>query len=247
MDSYGAKLRVRSVTDFVNLVSAKKNLGLTEAAQGVALMPSYLKKSKTGGVIGQRPASNRFRRTANIALKLGLVKLQDREGVELHRYGNETNVNFSCEVKEVKVLRERLGFLDLGKLESGHSASPHLLAAKSFLSVSSDTIDQVLDKYNQKSQQMLETHTALFNLKIEGVISEFKGLERDALLRLNEVSTRLKTIEDRVSETVEAASKYQSQLDTVSKGMEKIDLLLIDLVGRLKRVKTGFFRYLLGG
>ena len=222
-------LNTRAVADFVGLVTLKgNNLSALVPAEIVDQMPDYFSQNREGEDINRKAADNRAKKAANTAIRLGLVEAKDHQGNLVEKYDGEANVSFTTGVQSLEFIRERLDLLDLDLLNKREVTNNHLLAARSFLDMGSENVGELADRYTS-----LVKESADATLSVATDIQDLSDRLQLVVNHVNAVVSKVDTLEDNVI-------RFGSTLD-------RVESILSDLVERLKRVKTGFFSFLLGG
>ena len=222
-------LNTRAVADFVGLVTLKgNNLSALVPAEIVDQMPDYFSQNREGEDINRKAADNRAKKAANTAIRLGLVEAKDHQGNLVEKYDGEANVSFTTGVQSLEFIRERLDLLDLDLLNKREVTNNHLLAARSFLDMGSENVGELADRYTS-----LVKESADATLSVATDIQDLSDRLQLMVNHVNAVVSKVDTLEDNVI-------RFGSTLD-------RVESILSDLVERLKRVKTGFFSFLLGG
>ena len=222
-------LNTRAVADFVGLVTLKgNNLSALVPAEIVDQMPDYLSQNREGGDINRKAADNRAKKAANTAIRLGLVEAKDHQGNLVEKYDGQANVSFTTGVQSLEFIRERLDLLDLDLLNKREVTNNHLLAARSFLDMGSENVGELADRYTS-----LVKESADATMSVATDIQDLSDRLQLVVNHVNAVVSKVDTLEDNVI-------RFGSTLD-------RVESILSDLVERLKRVKTGFFSFLLGG
>ena len=222
-------LNTRAVADFVGLVTLKgNNLSALVPAEIVDQMPDYLSQNREGGDINRKAADNRAKKAANTAIRLGLVEAKDHQGNLVEKYDGQANVSFTTGVQSLEFIRERLDLLDLDLLNKREVTNNHLLAARFFLDMGSENVGELADRYTS-----LVKESADATLSVATDIQDLSDRLQLVVNHVNAVVSKVDTLEDNVI-------RFGSTLD-------RVESILSDLVERLKRVKTGFFSFLLGG
>ena len=222
-------LNTRAVADFVGLVTLKgNNLSALVPAEIVDQMPDYFSQNREGEDINRKAADNRAKKAANTAIRLGLVEAKDHQGNLVEKYDGQANVSFTTGVQSLEFIRERLDLLDLDLLNKREVTNNHLLAARSFLDMGSENVGELADRYTS-----LVKESADATLSVATDIQDLSDRLQLMVNHVNAVVSKVDTLEDNVI-------RFGSTLD-------RVESILSDLVERLKRVKTGFFSFLLGG
>ena len=222
-------LNTRAVADFVGLVTLKgNNLSALVPAEIVDQMPDYFSQNREGGDINRKAADNRATKAANTAIRLGLVEAKDHQGNLVEKYDGQANVSFTTGVQSLEFIRERLDLLDLDLLNKREVTNNHLLAARSFLDMGSENVGELADRYTS-----LVKESADATMSVATDIQDLSDRLQLVVNHVNAVVSKVDTLEDNVI-------RFGSTLD-------RVESILSDLVERLKRVKTGFFSFLLGG
>ena len=222
-------LNTRAVADFVGLVTLKgNNLSALVPAEIVDQMPDYFSQNREGEDINRKAADNRAKKAANTAIRLGLVEAKDHQGNLVEKYDGQANVSFTTGVQSLEFIRERLDLLDLDLLNKREVTNNHLLAARSFLDMGSENVGELADRYTS-----LVKESADATLSVATDIQDLSDRLQLVVNHVNAVVSKVDTLEDNVI-------RFGSTLD-------RVESILSDLVERLKRVKTGFFSFLLGG
>ena len=222
-------LNTRAVADFVGLITLRdNNLSALVPAEIVDQMPDYLSQNREGGDINRKAADNRAKKAANTAIRLGLVEAKDHQGNLMEKYEGQANVSFSTGVQSLEFIRERLDLLDLDLLNKREITNNHLLAARSFLDMGSENVGELADRYTS-----LVKESADATMSVATDIQDLSDRLQLMVNHVNAVVSKVDTLEDNVI-------RFGSTLD-------RVESILSDLVERLKRVKTGFFSFLLGG
>ena len=222
-------LNTRAVADFVGLVTLKgNNLSALVPAEIVDQMPDYFSQNREGGDINRKAADNRAKKAANTAIRLGLVEAKDHQGNLVEKYDGQANVSFTTGVQSLEFIRERLDLLDLDLLNKREVTNNHLLAARSFLDMGSENVGELADRYT-----CLVKESADATMSVATDIQDLSDRLQLVVNHVNAVVSKVDTLEDNVI-------RFGSTLD-------RVESILSDLVERLKRVKTGFFSFLLGG
>ena len=222
-------LNTRAVADFVGLVTLKgNNLSALVPAEIVDQMPDYFSQNREGEDINRKAADNRAKKAANTAIRLGLVEAKDHQGNLVEKYDGQANVSFTTGVQSLEFIRERLDLLDLDLLNKREVTNNHLLAARSFLDMGSENVGELADRYTS-----LVKESADATLSVATDIQDLSDRLQLVVNHVNAVVSKVDTLEDNVI-------RFGSTLD-------RVESIISDLVERLKRVKTGFFSFLLGG
>ena len=222
-------LNTRAVADFVGLVTLKgNNLSALVPAEIVDQMPDYFSQNREGEDINRKEADNRAKKAANTAIRLGLVEAKDHQGNLVEKYDGQANVSFTTGVQSLEFIRERLDLLDLDLLNKREVTNNHLLAARSFLDMGSENVGELADRYTS-----LVKESADATMSVATDIQDLSDRLQLVVNHVNAVVSKVDTLEDNVI-------RFGSTLD-------RVESILSDLVERLKRVKTGFFSFLLGG
>ena len=222
-------LNTRAVADFVGLVTLKgNNLSALVPAEIVDQMPDYFSQNREGEDINRKAADNRAKKAANTAIRLGLVEAKDHQGNLVEKYDGQANVSFTTGVQSLEFIRERLDLLDLDLLNKREVTNNHLLAARSFLDMGSENVGELADRYTS-----LVKESADATMSVATDIQDLSDRLQLVVNHVNAVVSKVDTLEDNVI-------RFGSTLD-------RVESILSDLVERLKRVKTGFFSFLLGG
>ena len=222
-------LNTRAVADFVGLVTLKgNNLSALVPAEIVDQMPDYFSQNREGEDINRKAADNRAKKAANTAIRLGLVEAKDHQGNLVEKYDGQANLSFTTGVQSLEFIRERLDLLDLDLLNKREVTNNHLLAARSFLDMGSENVGELADRYTS-----LVKESADATMSVATDIQDLSDRLQLVVNHVNAVVSKVDTLEDNVI-------RFGSTLD-------RVESILSDLVERLKRVKTGFFSFLLGG
>ncbi|MBR52211.1 hypothetical protein CMK19_00405 [Candidatus Poribacteria bacterium] len=222
-------LNTRAVADFVGLITLKgNNLSALVPAEIVDQMPDYFSQNREGEDINRKAADNRAKKAANTAIRLGLVEAKDHQGNLVEKYDGQANVSFTTGVQSLEFIRERLDLLDLDLLNKREVTNNHLLAARSFLDMGSENVGELADRYTS-----LVKESADATMSVATDIQDLSDRLQLVVNHVNAVVSKVDTLEDNVI-------RFGSTLD-------RVESILSDLVERLKRVKTGFFSFLLGG
>ena len=213
----------------VGLVTLKgNNLSALVPAEIVDQMPDYFSQNREGEDINRKAADNRAKKAANTAIRLGLVEAKDHQGNLVEKYDGQANLSFTTGVQSLEFIRERLDLLDLDLLNKREVTNNHLLAARSFLDMGSENVGELADRYTS-----LVKESADATMSVATDIQDLSDRLQLVVNHVNAVVSKVDTLEDNVI-------RFGSTLD-------RVESILSDLVERLKRVKTGFFSFLLGG
>ena len=118
--------------------------------------------------------------------------------------------------------------LDFDFLNKREVTNNHLLAARSILDMGSENVGELADRYTS-----LVKESADATMSVATDIQDLSDRLQLMVNHVNAVVSKVDTLEDNVI-------RFGSTLD-------RVESILSDLVERLKRVKTGFFSFLLGG
>ena len=222
-------LNTRAVADFVGLVTLKgNNLSALVPAEIVDQMPDYLSQNREGGDINRKAADNRAKKAANTAIRLGLVEAKDHQGNLIEKYEGQANVSFSTGVQSLEFIRERLDLLDLDLLNKREITNNHLLAARSFLDMGSENVGELADRYTS-------------------LVKESSDATLSVATDIQDLSDRLQLLANNFGAVVSKVDTLEDNVIRFGSSLDRVESILSDLVERLKKVKTGFFSFLLGG
>tara|TARA_R100000808_G_C2123851_1_gene134510 strand:- start:337 stop:1017 length:681 start_codon:yes stop_codon:yes gene_type:complete len=222
-------LNTRAVADFVGLITLRdNNLSALVPAEIVDQMPDYLSQNREGGDINRKAADNRAKKAANTAIRLGLVEAKDHQGNLIEKYEGQANVSFSTGVQSLEFIRERLDLLDLDLLNKREITNNHLLAARSFLDMGSENVGELADRY-----------TSLVKESADATLSVATDIQ--------DLSDRLQLLANNFGAVVSKVDTLEDNVIRFGSSLDRVESILSDLVERLKKVKTGFFSFLLGG
>ena len=222
-------LNTRAVADFVGLVTLKgNNLSALVPAEIVDQMPDYFSQNREGGDINRKAADNRAKKAANTAIRLGLVEAKDHQGNLIEKYEGQANVSFSTGVQSLEFIRERLDLLDLDLLNKREITNNHLLAARSFLDMGSENVGELADRYTS-------------------LVKESSDATLSVATDIQDLSDRLQLLANNFGAVVSKVDTLEDNVIRFGSSLDRVESILSDLVERLKKVKTGFFSFLLGG
>ena len=222
-------LNTRAVADFVGLITLRdNNLSALVPAEIVDQMPDYLSQNREGGDINRKAADNRAKKAANTAIRLGLVEAKDHQGNLIEKYEGQANVSFSTGVQSLEFIRERLDLLDLDLLNKREITNNHLLAARSFLDMGSENVGELADRYTS-------------------LVKESSDATLSVATEIQDLSDRLQLLANNFGAVVSKVDTLEDNVIRFGSSLDRVESILSDLVERLKKVKTGFFSFLLGG
>lgn len=222
-------LNTRAVADFVGLITLRdNNLSALVPAEIVDQMPDYLSQNREGGDINRKAADNRAKKAANTAIRLGLVEAKDHQGNLIEKYEGQANVSFSTGVQSLEFIRERLDLLDLDLLNKREITNNHLLAARSFLDMGSENVGELADRYTS-------------------LVKESSDATLSVATDIQDLSDRLQLLANNFGAVVSKVDTLEDNVIRFGSSLDRVESILSDLVERLKKVKTGFFSFLLGG
>ena len=222
-------LNTRAVADFVGLVTLKgNNLSALVPAEIVDQMPDYFSQNREGEDINRKEADNRAKKAANTAIRLGLVEAKDHQGNLVEKYDGQANVSFTTGVQSLEFIRERLDLLDLDLLNKREVTNNHLLAARSFLDMGSENVGELADRYTS-------------------LVKESADATMSVATDIQDLSDRLQLVVNHVNAVVSKVDTLEDNVIRFGSSLDRVESILSDLVERLKKVKTGFFSFLLGG
>ena len=222
-------LNTRAVADFVGLITLRdNNLSALVPAEIVDQMPDYLSQNRDGGDINRKAADNRAKKAANTAIRLGLVEAKDHQGNLIEKYEGQANVSFTTGVQSLEFIRERLDLLDLDLLNKREITNNHLLAARSFLDMGSENVGELADRYTS-------------------LVKESSDATLSVATDIQDLSDRLQLLANNFGAVVSKVDTLEDNVIRFGSSLDRVESILSDLVERLKKVKTGFFSFLLGG
>ena len=222
-------LNTRAVADFVGLITLRdNNLSALVPAEIVDQMPDYFSQNREGGDINRKAADNRAKKAANTAIRLGLVEAKDHQGNLIEKYEGQANVSFSTGVQSLEFIRERLDLLDLDLLNKREITNNHLLAARSFLDMGSENVGELADRYTS-------------------LVKESSDATLSVATDIQDLSDRLQLLANNFGAVVSKVDTLEDNVIRFGSSLDRVESILSDLVERLKKVKTGFFSFLLGG
>ena len=222
-------LNTRAVADVVGLITLRdNNLSALVPAEIVDQMPDYLSQNREGGDINRKAADNRAKKAANTAIRLGLVEAKDHQGNLIEKYEGQANVSVSTGVQSLEFIRERLDLLDLDLLNKREITNNHLLAARSFLDMGSENVGELADRYTS-------------------LVKESSDATLSVATDIQDLSARLQLLANNFGAVVSKVDTLEDNVIRFGSSLDRVESILSDLVERLKKVKTGFFSFLLGG